>query len=185
MLKTIAPRLWEAGNATVEAVLEHDLRLHLPFHIANHTPHQPTAFAEVQYRFAITDSVPRLPSRARAGVSGWDVFTSLGHYDCSEVALILWDDQSVVAFPPGSTFFLPAGMMNYSFTATSDSSQMLLTQAMHHDLHDYVVNGFRADTGYLQPNWTKEKREAHWRSRAEVLVGRFPTITEFDALGEN
>jgi hypothetical protein len=76
-------------------------------------------------------------------------------------------------------------MMNYSFTTTSDSSQMLLTQAMHHDLHDYVVNGFRANTGCLQPNWTKEKREAHWRSRAEVLIGRFPTITDFDALSEN
>jgi hypothetical protein len=184
MLKTIAPRLWEAGNATVEAVMQHDLRLHLPFHIPNHKPPQPTAFAEVQYRFAVTDSVPR---KTGGGVSGWDAFTSLGHYDGREVALILWDDRSVVTFPPGSTFFLPAGLMSYSFTsASSDSSPMLVTQSTHHDLHDYAANGFRGNAGYLSLKGTKGEREAHCRRRAEALVGRFPTITEFDgAFSEN
>lgn len=160
--------------------MANDLRLHLPFEISNHTPPQPTAFAEVQYRFSVMDSVPRPSARACAGASGWDALTSLGDYDGREVGLILWQDKTVVTFPPGSTFLIPTGIMPYSFTGTGESSQMIITQTLHNDLRDYVADGFQADPKLLPPNWSEGEREAHMRNRAEVLVGRYPTITEFD-----
>lgn len=181
MLRTVAPRLWEAGHVNIEVILKNDVRLHPPFKIPNHTPSQPTAFGEVQYRFAVTDSVPRTSARATAGVAGWDAFTSLGFYDGRDIGLILWEDRTLVTFPPGSTFFIPAGLLNYSFTAVPDGDMMLLTQTLHNDLYDYVANRFCANPDNLPATWTKEERDAHRRRRAEQVLSRFPTIHEFDA----
>ncbi|KAJ7689071.1 hypothetical protein B0H14DRAFT_3532976 [Mycena olivaceomarginata] len=125
------------------------------FQNPNHTPSQPTAFGEVQYRFAVTDSVPHTSARATAGVAGWDAFTSLGFYDGRDVGLILWEDRTLVTFPPGSTFFIPAGLLNYSFTAVPDGDMMLLTQTLHNDLYDYVANGFCANPDNLPGHMDK------------------------------
>ncbi|KAJ7025135.1 hypothetical protein C8F04DRAFT_968166, partial [Mycena alexandri] len=185
MLQTVAPRMWAAANKSIEAVLDHDLRLRLPFKIPNYGPPQPTAFTEVQYRFSVDDSLPRHSARASGQVCGWDAVTSLGHYDSSEGLLIIWEDHSILTFPPGSTFFVPAGLVNFSFTTllSEHSTQMTITQCFRGELHDYVANGFDAEPDVLPPLWMSDRDQGQpaRRERAEVLAAMYPTVQEFDA----
>ncbi|KAJ7080718.1 hypothetical protein C8R43DRAFT_965688 [Mycena crocata] len=180
MFKEIAPRLWQSANATVEAVLEHDLRLRLPLALANEEPRQPTVFTEVQYRFLIDDSLPR---RSAATGAVWDVFTSVGHYDCIEGRLILWKDRTIVTFPPGSTFFLPGALMDYSFTAVSSkpfSDQMLISQSFSGPLAEFVANGFQAEPERAPKFATQEERAGDRRERAEIEIAKYATTNEYD-----
>jgi hypothetical protein len=182
MLYEVAPRLWESANRTIEAILENDLRLHLPFEIANDGPRQPTAFAEVQYRFSVNDSVPRPSTRASGCVGAWDAVTALGDYDSPDGRLIFWLDKSVLSFPPGSTLLVPAGLMPYSFTTVSDHGcQMILTQSLNTDLHDFVANGCQAEPDDLPVFESEADRRGDRRERAEVLTDMYSTIQEFDA----
>ncbi|KAJ7169141.1 hypothetical protein C8R43DRAFT_1121030 [Mycena crocata] len=180
MLKDIAPRLWQSANATIETLLEHDLRLRLPFALANEEPHQPTAFTEVQYRFLIDDSLPR---RSSATGASWDVFTSVGHHDSTEGRLILWKDRTIVIFPPGSTFFLPAALMDYSFTAVSSrpfSDQMLISQSFSGPLAEFVANGFQAEADRAPKFATREECAGDRRERAEIEISKYATVDEYD-----
>ncbi|KAJ7138993.1 hypothetical protein C8R44DRAFT_867165 [Mycena epipterygia] len=133
MLKLIAPRLWATANKTIEAVLQNDTRLHTPFQLADQKPY----------------SIPHR-GLSQCHASGWDVLTALRNYPYDESELILWEDEIVVAFPPGSTFFIPTGLISYSFTAVSDdSTHMILSQSLNGDLYDYVANGCQAHCGQL------------------------------------
>ncbi|KAJ7017743.1 hypothetical protein C8F04DRAFT_1278925 [Mycena alexandri] len=182
MLQTIAPRLWNLGRETVDTILAHDTGLRLPFRLPGRHAHQPTAFAEVEYRFHIEDSMPRARERATGGASGWDVITSLGNYDATEGLLILWENNSVLAFPPGSTILLPTGLLTYSFTAVSEpASHMLIVQSLNPDLEYFVANGCQAEPPVSLPRSMSGSRRAEILERAEVLLGKYPTIEEFDA----
>ncbi|KAJ7023323.1 hypothetical protein C8F04DRAFT_1193575 [Mycena alexandri] len=171
--KPLHPRLWNSGRETVDRVVANDSSLRIPFKIASHQPQQPTAFAEVK----------REHVRGRA--SGWDVLTSVGNYDATEGQLILWENNSVLPFPPGSTFFLPPGLMTYSFTAVSEpNSQMFVVQSLDADLEHFVANGCQAEptsTHRLPGYSSAEERKAILLERAEVLLSKYPTIEEFDA----
>ncbi|KAJ6458990.1 hypothetical protein C8R45DRAFT_1109694 [Mycena sanguinolenta] len=183
MLEQIAPRLWMSANETINAIVAEDQRLKLPFRIANYGSPQPTAFPEVHYRFAINDLVPRREPPVSAGMSGWQVLTSLGDYDSRfEGRLVLWEHRKMVTFPPGSTFFCPTGM-NYSFTTVSGKpSQMLISQTFHNDLHHFVANGFQPDSQHLSfANKTSQERESDLLQRAEALAGKYITVGGFDA----
>ncbi|KAJ7041931.1 hypothetical protein C8F04DRAFT_1252413 [Mycena alexandri] len=185
MLQTVAPRMWDTANKTVDAIVDNDPCLRLPCQIPNCYPRQPTAFTEVHYRFSVDDSLPRPLARASGQLSGWDAITSLGHYDSHEALLILWEDQSIVTFPPGSTFFLPAGLLNQSFTTvlSDHSTLMTITQSLRGELHDYVANGFQAEPDVLPPLWMSDRDDgrAIRRERAEILAAMYPTVQEFDA----
>lgn len=185
MLQTIAPRLWNSGRETVDRVVANDSSLRIPFKIASHQPQQPTAFAEVEYCFHLEDSLPRRREHVRGRASGWDVLTSVGNYDATEGQLILWENNSVLPFPPGSTFFLPPGLMTYSFTAVSEpNSQMFVVQSLDAALEHFVANGCQAEptsTHRLPGYSSAEERKAILLERAEVLLSKYPTIEEFDA----
>ncbi|KAJ7041695.1 hypothetical protein C8F04DRAFT_1252624 [Mycena alexandri] len=182
MLQAIAPRLWNLGRETVDAICAHDPGLRPPFWIPGNHQHQPTAFAEVEYRFHIEDSMPRVRERAAGRVSGWDVLTSLGNYDSTEGLLILWEGNSVLAFPPGSTVFLPTGVLTHSFTAVSETaSQMLIVQSLSGELEHFVANGCESESPVVPRFATTASRRADILERAEILLGKYPTIGEFDA----
>ncbi|KAJ7121210.1 hypothetical protein C8R46DRAFT_1050696 [Mycena filopes] len=183
MLQTVAPRLWNLGRDTVDRVLANDLRLHLPLRYRYPANPQPTAFAELEFRFVIEDSLPLARDNATGRASGWDVVTSLGHYESSEGQLILWENRSVLVFPPGSTFFMPTGLLTSSFTTISDTStQMLVVQSLDRDLEYFVENGCQPAPPVFPPRFVSAaERRADLLERAEVLLAKYPTIQEFDA----
>ncbi|KAJ7116092.1 hypothetical protein C8R44DRAFT_880464 [Mycena epipterygia] len=179
MLREIVPRLWDSANETIEALLDHDCRLRTPFAIPIRRPLQPTAFAEVAYQFSVPDSTPpRILGRRPS--TGWDALSAVGHYDASEGELILWEDETIVRFPPGSTFFVPRRLLHFSFAAISeDSSCMFIMQSLNGDLYNYVEQGFLFDDDEdlfeSEDTWKVERR-----ARAESLIGKYPTVPEFD-----
>ncbi|KAJ7716266.1 hypothetical protein B0H16DRAFT_1476844 [Mycena metata] len=182
MLQAIAPRLWNLGRETADAICAHDSGLRTPFRIPGHHQHQPTVFAEVEYRFRIEDSMPRVRERAAGRVSGWNVLTSLGHYDSTEGLLILWESNNVLAFPPGSTVFLPTGVLTSSFTAVSETaSQMLIVQSLSGELEHFVANGCQSESPVVPRFMSAALQRADFLERAEILLGKYPTIDEFDA----
>ncbi|KAJ7142166.1 hypothetical protein C8R46DRAFT_1233201 [Mycena filopes] len=140
-LRKLAPRAWSAANTIIEATLANDYGLRLPFDLPNQRPRQPTAFSQVEYRFW-TDGVPR--REATALPAGLSALTVVGDYHPTEGELILWEDQTVLNFPPGSTFLLPK-WMHYSFTAVeAPGYQMVIVQSCDGELDDYVENDFHA-----------------------------------------
>ncbi|KAJ7457082.1 hypothetical protein FB451DRAFT_1047714 [Mycena latifolia] len=180
MLKEIAPRLWASAHETIEAVLEHDCRLHMPLRVPRRETRQPTAFAEVTYEFSVPDSIPRRLARRRP--AGWDVVTSLGHYNSTEGELILWEDHTIVRFPPGSTILIPSGIVSYSFAGVSEffSKRMLIAQLLNGNLYDYVANGFYPEPLRKPQFPTEEARQEARRELAEDLIGMYPTVPEID-----
>ncbi|KAJ7886946.1 hypothetical protein B0H13DRAFT_2342685 [Mycena leptocephala] len=161
MLQRLAPRVWDSAHATIDAVMANDLRLHLPF-------------SQLEYHFSIDDSHPI--QCVTDHPTGWTALTSVGHYDESETALILWHDQMVVSFPPGSTFLMPGGMVSFSFTGASDrsSSPMLISQSCDGELFRYVQRGMTYGLDAIFT--TLEEQAADRRSRAESALAKFPTL---------
>ncbi|KAJ7701958.1 hypothetical protein B0H17DRAFT_1128161 [Mycena rosella] len=180
MLKHVAPRLWASANETIEALIEHDCRLHMPLWIPSRHKHQPTAFAEVAYQFSVPNSKPWHTPRGR--VSGWDAITALGHYDDTKGEIIVWDDKTMVRFPPGSTFLIPSGILGYSFAGIADffSKRMLISQFLNGDIYNYMENGFHARPLNKRRFATMEAREQARRARAEELIAMYPTVSEID-----
>lgn len=182
MLQTIAPRLWNFGRETVDALLANDSALRLPFKVASDRPVQPTAFAEVEYCFRLEDSLPRARDRVGGRSSGWKVLTSVGFYDSTEGQLIVWDNKNLLPFPPGSTLFIPPDMVPFSFTAVSEMGpQMFIMQSMHGDLEYFVANGCQPEPPHRRSYNSAGERKADLLGRAEILLARYPTIQEFDA----
>ncbi|KAJ7707996.1 hypothetical protein B0H16DRAFT_1746364 [Mycena metata] len=116
-LRHIAPRAWANANNTIEAVLQNDSSLRLPFYIPSLRTAQPTAFSRVEYRFT-TEGFPGRESTSTEG--GMCALTALGDYAGTEGELILWEDKKVEV--PGY--------------------QMVLIQSCDGQLGDYVANGF-------------------------------------------
>ncbi|KAJ6450348.1 hypothetical protein C8R47DRAFT_1230309 [Mycena vitilis] len=177
-MKMLASSLWESAHDAITAVMDNDTTLRLPFHQCLGEPTQSTAFAQVEYTFAIDNSYPQLHPRDHP--TGWTVFTSVGNYDANESALILWDQRRMVRFPPGSTFLLPAGLFRYSFTGVSDeSSRMLISQSF-----DGEICRFLQDDMFYEPKApsfvTDEAWEADRQRRAEEAVSKYPTLNEYD-----
>ncbi|KAJ7040185.1 hypothetical protein C8F04DRAFT_1178280 [Mycena alexandri] len=182
MLQAIAPRLWDQGRETADKITTNDSGLHLPFRVAKDGPQQPTAFAEVEYCFCLEDSLPRKHDHISGWVSGWKALTSVGFYDSTEGQLILWDNKSLQPFPPGSTFFVPPGLLPFSFTAVSLGSQMFVMQSLHGDLEYFAANDCQPEPRRGSPIYrSAEERKADVLERAEVLLSKYPTIQEFDA----
>ncbi|KAJ7021075.1 hypothetical protein C8F04DRAFT_1274144 [Mycena alexandri] len=173
-LRQVAPRAWSGANQAIEAVLEHDLDLRLPFDIPNQRPHQPTAFSRVEYRFATKG----FPSQERDSVEGGlCALTALGNYPPNEGELILWEDQTVLNFPCGSTFLLPK-WMHYSFTDVEwPGRQMVLIQACDGLLGDYVSNDF-----YVPICGEVPTDEATLKQKADAATAKYCTRAEYDAL---
>lgn len=86
VLHRVAPRIWNSANSTVESILDHDLALHPPFHVANRI-HAPTAFSRVEYRFSTDSTIRR---EANTQMPGMTALTALGNYGPREGELILW-----------------------------------------------------------------------------------------------
>jgi hypothetical protein len=176
-LQQLAPGVWASAHSVIEAVMDADAGLHLPMTQCGRKPPQPTAFAQVEYSFSIADSHPR--QQLRDHPTGWTAFTSVGHYDPIESSLILWHDRTVVEFPPGSTFLMPAGLCSVSFTAVSEpSSRMLISQSCDGELFRYVDGGLSYEP--FIPNFTAVAWEADRRERAEAAIAVFPTLSEYD-----
>ncbi|KAJ7038828.1 hypothetical protein C8F04DRAFT_950823 [Mycena alexandri] len=175
MLRKVAPRAWAAAHEDIERVLEHDSGLHLPFYLPYERarPQQPTAFSHVEYRFR-TDGLPQRERKAQP--SGMTAITALGNYDATDGELILWEDQIVVNFPPGSTFLLPK-WMNYSFTAVEEPGyQMILAQSCDAALSEFVANGFSTiDFGEEDPLTPKLLSQ-----KAEAAAAKYSTCEEYD-----
>ncbi|KAJ7770733.1 hypothetical protein B0H16DRAFT_1452145 [Mycena metata] len=177
-LQTIAPRLWESANRTIDAVMENDCTLTLPlYQCTGRARRQPTAFSQVEYRFSIEDSHPthRVGDRPTA----WTAFTSLGHYGPGEADLILWHNRTVVSFPPGSTFFLPAGLFSFSFTGGSEgASRMLISQSCDGEMFRFVESGMSFELDVPMYHSAAEAREERML-RAGRAVELFPTLDDF------
>ncbi|KAJ6490565.1 hypothetical protein C8R47DRAFT_1070980, partial [Mycena vitilis] len=176
-LQTLAPQVWACANEAIDSVMRKDSALRLPFHQCLGQPNQPTAFAQVGYTFAIEESYPRQHLRDRP--TGWTAFTSLGNYEANEGAVILWRERRIMRFPPGSTFFLPAGLFRYSFTGVSEgSSRMLISQTFDGEIMHYVDSGMAAPS---MPRWTADTWGPDIRRRAESAIAMFPTLNQYDA----
>ncbi|KAJ6489353.1 hypothetical protein C8R47DRAFT_1215699 [Mycena vitilis] len=178
MLEQLAPELWACANQAIDAVMRHDVALRLPFHQCLGQPDQPTAFAQVEYAFAIDDSHPKQHLRDRA--TGWTAVTSVGDYAADESALILWREHRIIRFPPGSTFLFPAGLLNYSFTGISEySSRMLISQTFDGEIWRFIEGGMSLRP---QPSRliTSEDWAAYRRERATKAIEMFPTLNGYD-----
>ncbi|KAJ7102964.1 hypothetical protein C8R43DRAFT_1141086 [Mycena crocata] len=178
MLQYLAPRAWTSAHETINTVMNNDGGLHLPFHQCTNVPLQPTAFAQVDFRFSVEDSHPMQAIRDRA--TGWTVFTALGHYPSEEGMLIIWKYRLMVTFPPGSTFIMPASLFSYSFAGVGEHSQrMLISQSCDGALYDFVENDMwpRNYGPVLEADVAQKER----RERAERAIDMFPTLSEFDA----
>jgi hypothetical protein len=173
MLHKIEPRAWLAANKRVEAVLAHDLGLHLPYDIPNDGPRQPSVFSRVKYRFT-TGGSPRRETVAHA--RGFTALTSMGNYDSTEGELILWDEERVINFPTGSTFLLPK-WMRHSFTAVkSPGYQMILAQSCEGALWEYISNNFSTAEG-----GPETRTEESCMRIAQAAASECNTLREFDS----
>ncbi|KAJ7119378.1 hypothetical protein C8R46DRAFT_1050806 [Mycena filopes] len=183
VFRKIAPRAWAAAHADIERVLDNDLRLRLPFDTPNerHLPvdapailrRQPTAFSHVEYCF-VTDGVPRRETRAQA--VGMSAITALGDYSGVEGELILWEDERVVNFLPGSTFLLP-NWMHYSFTPVeAPGHQMILMQSCDNALSEFVANGCSS----LDYDEGDESEPELLTQQANAAAARYSTREEYD-----
>ncbi|KAJ7444060.1 hypothetical protein B0H11DRAFT_1931231 [Mycena galericulata] len=167
ILEGVAPRLWRDNHRVIDAIVNHDCELRIPFDLGNgNGPHQPTAFSEVEYRFNIPDSTPR---------------RDLGDHPPAFRAIT----AVVVNFPPGSSFIFPAALVRYSFTTVEKPGwQMIISQSCSAGLHGYVANHF--DDLYARerrfPSRAAEKADR--LSRAKAAVGMYPTVNEWDEAQE-
>ncbi|KAJ7604868.1 hypothetical protein DFH06DRAFT_1020575, partial [Mycena polygramma] len=172
----LAPRLWSAARNTIDDLVEHDPTLHLPLDHTNFGNPQPTAFSEVEYMFSTNAGTARCE---RDFVPGWRAITSVGNYDDAG-GIILWADQTVVQFPLGATFFLPASVMPYSFTAVDETQwRRTITQSFDNGLHQYRANGFASEP-LPAPKMTADEVEQRLRADAEAAVALYPTLSEYD-----
>ncbi|KAJ6455531.1 hypothetical protein C8R47DRAFT_1082753 [Mycena vitilis] len=177
-LKELAPELWTSAHKDIDTVMQNDSALRLPFHQCLGLPSQPTAFSRVEYIFHLDDSHPRQHLRDRA--TGWTAVTSVGDYDATESALILWRERRFVRFPPGSTFLFPAGLFSYSFTGISEySSRMLIIQSFDGEIARFVEGGM-SDKPKLPKLFTDEAWEADRQRRAKRAFKIFPTLNGYD-----
>ncbi|KAJ7675664.1 hypothetical protein DFH06DRAFT_1317826 [Mycena polygramma] len=134
MLRDVAPRLWEHFRDVVDSVLLNDTSLHAPMHQTDFGPHQPTAFSEIEYHFSMTEGPRREPGDHP---SAFRAITSLGKYDATEGELVLWNERTILAFPPGSTFLFAERLVRYSFTEVRKPGwQMLISQSCGAGLPD-------------------------------------------------
>ncbi|KAJ7022481.1 hypothetical protein C8F04DRAFT_1194477 [Mycena alexandri] len=158
-LQTVAPKLWASANATIDAVMDNDCTLTLPLYQCSGRAHrQPTAFSQVEYCFSIEDS--HLIHQVRDRPTAWTAFTSLSNYGQGETDLILWHNRTVVSFPPGSTFLLPAGLFSYSFTGASDPiSCMLISQSCDGDMYRFVESGMSFELDVPQYDSAAQAKE--------------------------
>jgi hypothetical protein len=103
-----------------------------------------------------------------------------------EGQLILWRERTIVTFPPGSTFLLPAALVRFSFTAVEKPGwQMLISQSCSAGLHGYVANGFD-DQFVSEPQFASRRAAAAHRAViAEHAVRLYSTIAEFDTAAGN
>ncbi|KAJ7684867.1 hypothetical protein DFH06DRAFT_1313242 [Mycena polygramma] len=133
VLKKSAPRAWKSSSKIIERVLEHDVRLRVPFS-------QPSAFSRVEYRFT-THGTPR---RETSYIPSMTALTAVGNYDGSdEGEIIIWPDKSVINFPVGATILLPS-WLPYSFTEVPwPGWQMVVAQTSEHALADQPGIGRR------------------------------------------
>ncbi|KAJ7733850.1 hypothetical protein DFH07DRAFT_967817 [Mycena maculata] len=182
VLQGIAPRAWSDTRSIIDAVVQRDWDLHVPFQLGNQGPYQPTAFSEVEYRFDLPDSMGRRdeddhPSSIRG-------LTAVGAYPYTEGGLILWNDRTVVDFPPGSSFFFLGALTHYSFCAVEKPGyQMIITQACGARLHGYVADGCeKRYTPHPEPEFpSRTAQKADRLARAGEAIGLLPTVTEWDA----
>ncbi|KAJ7684887.1 hypothetical protein DFH06DRAFT_1118541 [Mycena polygramma] len=159
VLKKSAPRAWKSSSKIIERVLEHDVRLRVPFS-------QPSAFSRVEYRFT-TDGTPR---RETSYIPSMTALTAVGNYDGSdEGEIIIWPDKSVINFPVGATILLPS-WLPYSFTEVPwPGWQMVVAQTSEHALAEYVANDFHShDTIVNQGLGVAEKRRRQASSAAAM-----------------
>ncbi|KAJ7040857.1 hypothetical protein C8F04DRAFT_1253773 [Mycena alexandri] len=94
----------------------------------------------------------------------------------------VWTERTVVSFPLGSTFLLPAGLFSYSFTGASDpASRMLITQSCDGEMYRFIESGmsFELDIPGIF-NSQAEAREDRLL-RAGRAVDLFPTLEDFDS----
>ncbi|KAJ6488293.1 hypothetical protein C8R47DRAFT_1072008 [Mycena vitilis] len=116
----------------------------------------------------------------RDRATGWTAVTSVGDYDATESALILWRERRFVRFPPGSTFLFPAGLFSYSFTGISEySSRMLIIQSFDGEIARFVEGGM-SDKPKLPKLFTDEAWEADRQRRAKRAFKIFPTLNGYD-----
>ncbi|KAJ7622789.1 hypothetical protein DFH06DRAFT_1340671 [Mycena polygramma] len=173
VLRKTAPRAWKSAHTVIDAVLEHNVGLHVPLST------EPTAFSRVDYRFS-TDGTPR---REESYIPSMTALTSLGNYDGSdEGELVVWPDKTVINFPVGATILIPS-CLPYSFTAVqSPGYQMVLAQSCEQSLGQFVANGFAADVALVDQSLgvaVVRKREA------VAAAAMYGTLQEVDAVCSN
>ncbi|KAJ6504307.1 hypothetical protein C8R47DRAFT_968790, partial [Mycena vitilis] len=166
-LKKSAPRAWQSSSDLIQTVLEHDVRLRIPFS-------QPTAFSQIQYRFG-TDGTPR---REVAYIPSMTALTAVGNYDGShEGEIIIWPDKTVINFPVGATVLLP-NWLPYSFTEIAwPGWQMVVAQTSEHALAEYVANDFHPHVTIVDQGFGVAERRKRQALRAAAMYG---TLGEFD-----
>ncbi|KAJ6504320.1 hypothetical protein C8R47DRAFT_1210387 [Mycena vitilis] len=167
VLKKSAPRAWQSSSDLIQTVLEHDVRLRIPFS-------QPTAFSQIQYRFG-TDGTPR---REVAYIPSMTALTAVGNYDGShEGEIIIWPDKTVINFPVGATVLLP-NWLPYSFTEIAwPGWQMVVAQTSEHALAEYVANDFHPHVTIVDQGFGVAERRKRQALRAAAMYG---TLGEFD-----
>ncbi|KAJ7612809.1 hypothetical protein DFH06DRAFT_1344896 [Mycena polygramma] len=173
ILRKTAPRAWKSANSIIEAVVEHNVGLHVPLSTG------PTAFSRIDYRFS-TNGTPR---REESYIPSMTALTSLGNYDGSdEGEIVVWPDKTVINFPVGATVLIPS-CLPYSFTAVqSPGYQMVLAQSCEQSLAQFVANGFAADFALVD----QSMRSAVLRkSEAVAAAAMYGTLKELDAQCEN
>ncbi|KAJ6477914.1 hypothetical protein C8R47DRAFT_1219816 [Mycena vitilis] len=177
MFRDVAPRAWSDHREVIDEVVLNDCQLHLPMHLTDQGPYQPTAFSEIEYRFSTPDSSPRRDTKDHS--ASFRAITAVGSYHSTQGELILWTHRKIVTFTAGITFLLPASLVRYSFTEVEKPGwQMLITQSCSAGLHGFVADNFDSRSRQSGMSSRKERGE-----QASAGVALYSTVYEYDALG--
>ncbi|KAJ6525538.1 hypothetical protein DFH09DRAFT_936612, partial [Mycena vulgaris] len=167
-----APRMSAYMTDTKTALLNHNARLHDNF--------SGGAWASAEFFLSSHKSPPRLDDLDL--LWGWCALTSLGNYNPRwGEELILWDEQKVIKFPPGSTFLFLAAFMRYSYTQVrAGEKQYAFDQYLQAGLFRFVESDFRSEASFEATAWKPDHdaREKLRQARMATALGMYSHVSE-------
>ncbi|KAI0055660.1 hypothetical protein BV25DRAFT_1815305 [Artomyces pyxidatus] len=135
---TGAPKLYKHYESNINALVEHDPTLEMPFSNSIH--------AAVTFNLG-----PRTVTKKHVDSgnlpNGWCAITPLGNFDASAGGhFVLHEFKLIIQFPANSTIHVPSGSVTHSnLPVQRHETRLSLTQYTAGPLHRWVAYGFRTE----------------------------------------
>ena len=178
LLPFLPPDLFQqfapGGYADVSARIDQLMERQIAFPTFAHS-----VFTTAQINF--DDVVPRSRKNRDSSFGTMEAITSLGNYEHEDGrgAVILWDDETVVHFPPGSTIVFPSGTKRFSFIPVAlREERYFFRQYCDAGVFRWLDKGGRTDAEFEKDATIEEKAawEARRENRAKTAVKLFSKV---------